>query len=80
MEQTLLPENGLLGEMRLFEASGQLPSNLRQLHQALLTIPPTTVQAERSFSSSGNLVTKLRNRMSDETVEDILFLQGHYKK
>ncbi len=58
----------------------QLPKRLGLLHQALLTVQPTSTEAERSFSTSGNLVTKLRNRLKDSTIEDIIFVGGCYEK
>ena len=33
-------------EVNLFEATGKLPESLHKLQQALLTIPPTSVEAE----------------------------------
>ncbi|GFU96374.1 transposable element Tcb1 transposase [Trichonephila clavipes] len=35
-------------------------------HEALKTIPPTLVEAERAFSAAGLLVTKLGTRLSDK--------------
>ena len=46
---------------------------------ALKTIPPTSCEAERSFSALGNVVTKRRARMGDDLVDSICFLRGHYQ-
>ena len=46
-------------EMKLLEATGKRPSQLEHLYNALLTIPPTSVEAERAFSAAGLFVTKL---------------------
>lgn len=37
-----------------------------------LGIPATSASSERAFSSTGNMVTKLRNRMSSDLLEDLL--------
>ena len=50
------------------EATGKRPSKLEQLLKALLTIPPTSVEAEQAFSAAGLFATKLRSRLSDKSV------------
>jgi len=40
-------------KMSLLEATGKRPSKLEQLYTALLTIPTTSVEAERAFSAMG---------------------------
>lgn len=40
----------------------------------VLSIPATSVPSERIFSSAGRLVNKLRNRLSSELVDNIIFL------
>ena len=49
-------------EMNLFEATRKRPTKLELLFNALLSIPPTSVEAERAFSAAGMFVTKLRAR------------------
>ena len=39
--------------MELFAKSGERPKSLEQLHAALKSVPPTSVEAERVFSVSG---------------------------
>ena len=36
------------------------------------------MEAERVFSSVGNVVTKLRTRLNDETVNALVFLKNYY--
>jgi len=55
-------------EMSLFEAAIKRLNNLEKLLQALTTINPKSVEPERAFSATGLFVTKLRNRLNDETV------------
>ena len=52
--------------------------NLEKLYQALRSIPPTSVVSEQAFSISGSFVTKKRCRMSDDTLNDLCFLQGYF--
>ena len=66
--------NILKKQMTLFEKTKELPRNLHLLQQALLTIPLTSVEAERCFSAAGPTVSKLRNRSSDEMVDRLSFL------
>ena len=47
-------------EMAIFEATGNKSKYLNLVDQALRTIPPTSVEAERAFSVAGLFITKLR--------------------
>lgn len=48
--------------------SSNLTPNLEMLKNALKTIPPTSVESERAFSSCGLFVTKIRSRLADKTI------------
>lgn len=61
--------NTLSREMTLFENGGTRGKYLEMVYQALLCIPPTSIEAERAFSAAGNLCTKLRIRLSDDTLD-----------
>ena len=41
------------------------PKYLQALYQSLAGIPPTSVESERSFSSTGLFATKIRSRLGD---------------
>jgi len=43
-------------------------NNLEKLYHALTAIKPTLMEPERPFSATGLFVTKLRNRLNDESV------------
>ena len=66
-------------EMSAYEQSGQRSENLENLYQAMLTIPPTSVESERAFSAVGLFVTKLRSSLGDSTLDALLTLRSHYK-
>ena len=57
-----------------------MPPILSKLYRALKTIPPSSIEAERAFSTCGIFATKLRNRMSDDTLSSLLFLKKYYQK
>jgi len=44
----------------------------------LLTVPPISVEAERAFSAAGIFTTKLRSRLSDNSVDTLYFLRSFY--
>ena len=67
-------------ECEVFEASGRRPANLQHLYEALLTIQPTSVEAERAFSACGLFVTKLRSRLHDSTVDALCFIRNALQK
>ena len=67
-------------EMKLLEATEKRSGKLEQLFKALLSIPPTSVEAERAFSAAGLFTTKLRSRLSDKSVNALWFLCSHYIK
>jgi hypothetical protein len=65
-------------EIQLFEATGKRTQSLELLYNALLAIKPTSTDSERAFSSAGALLTKLRSRMSDESMNAILLLKSFF--
>lgn len=71
-------EASIKAEMAVFESTGKRGRNLQQVYQYLLTVPPTSVEAERAFSAAGVLCTKLRNRLQDKTLDTLCFLRAHY--
>ena len=44
-----------------------------------LLAQPTSVASERVFSSAGNILNSLRNRLSDENVDILIFLAKNNK-
>ena len=45
-------------EMTIFESTGERPACLQKIFRAIKTLPPTSVEAERAFSSAGLFITK----------------------
>ena len=66
-------------EFRLFEATNKRLHNLGMLCNALLTIRPSSVEAERVFSSTGFFFTNFRTRLTDSHLDALVFLRSHFK-
>ena len=68
-------------EMHLYKIyPKERTSYLQLLYKALMTIKTTSVEAKRAFSAMGFSVTKLRNRMSDKSLDALITIRQHYKK
>jgi len=67
-------------EMSLWETTGAKGSLLTATYHSLLSIPPTSVESERAFSSAGYLCNKIRTRMSDKTLDSLCFLRSFFRK
>ncbi|GFT33120.1 hypothetical protein TNCV_1264811 [Trichonephila clavipes] len=66
-------------EMQLFDTT-EIPSpNIIKLCDALKTIPPTSVEAERAFFSAGLFETKLRTRLSDKKYDIVILNKVKFK-
>ncbi|GFW78453.1 hypothetical protein TNCV_1379991 [Trichonephila clavipes] len=64
-------------EIDLFEDEGFRGKYLEKVYRALLTVPPN-VDAERMFSTAGNICTKLRSRLYDSTFDALWFSRSHF--
>ena len=65
-------------EFNCFESTGEKSTRLKMLYDALITIKPTAVESERSFSNVGRFLTKFRSRLSDIHLDCLLVLRQHY--
>jgi hypothetical protein len=65
--------------MSLFEGGGLRGKNLQAVYSYLLTIPPSSVEAERAFSSAGVLCTRIRTSLSDGVLDDMLFMRSYFQ-
>lgn len=66
-------------EMGLYEDGGIRGRNLQLVYDFLLTIPPTSVEAERAFSAAGTFCTKIRSKLSDSALDELTFLRHYFK-
>lgn len=67
-------------EMQFFESNGVKGTILEYCYNSLMGLPPTSVEAERNFSVAGNIVTKLRTRISDNSLKDITMLKSYFQQ
>jgi hAT family C-terminal dimerisation region len=65
-------------EMALFSSSVTRGRCLQTVYSSLLTVPPTSVEAERAFSAAGIFSTKLRSRLGDHSIDTLCFLRAFY--
>ena len=59
----------------IFESTGERPACLQKIFRAIKTLPPTSVEAERAFSSAGLFITKIRSQLSDRSIDSLCFLR-----
>lgn len=50
------------------------------LYKYLLTLKPTSVESERTFSLAGLTCTKIRSNLSDKSLDTIVFLKSYFEK
>ena len=67
-------------EISLWETTGSRGVWLKNAYDALLSIQPTSVEAERAFSAAGYLCSKIRSRMGDKTLDTLCFLRYYFRK
>lgn len=71
--------NGLKLEITLFKKTGNKSKNLSYIYNSLLSIKPSSVECERTFSTSGYLNNALRNQMSPNTLDILVFLRYYFQ-
>ena len=67
-------------ELKIFEITLERTENVSKLHQALKTIIPTSVEAERTFSAAGLFLTKIRSRMANKNLNALATLRTHFSQ
>lgn len=67
-------------EITIFEDEGVRGSYLESVYKSLLSVPATSVESERAFSSAGQICTKIRCRLSDESLNTLCTLRAFFKK
>ena len=70
----------ILSEMKMYENNPSTrPPTLEKLYKALMTIPPTSVESERTFSTASFYGNKIRNRLDDKSLNALIFSRNFYK-
>ena len=65
----------IMAEMAVFESSKKQGRCLQKSYEYLLTIPLTSVEAERAFSAAGLLCSKIRSSLHDKSLDTLCFLR-----
>ncbi|GBM19242.1 hypothetical protein AVEN_142491-1 [Araneus ventricosus] len=72
-------EKILKKEMTANESEGVRGKYLSSIHEYLLTIKPTSVEAERAFSAAGYICSSVRSRLAVETIITVCFLRSLFQ-
>ena len=67
-------------ELTIAEQTGKIGHFLEMIYQMILTVPPTSVEAERVFSSSAFLCNKFRTRLGDITLDHLCFIRNNHNQ
>jgi hypothetical protein len=73
-------KNLIKREFNMYESTKKRTPNLERLFQALMTVKPTSTENERVFSLAANIVTKVRNRLSDNSINALIFLKAYFQR
>ncbi|KAG5682939.1 hypothetical protein PVAND_012257 [Polypedilum vanderplanki] len=65
-------------EFTLFKNTGERTENFEKLYKAILCIRPTSTDVERVFSVSNNFCTKVRSRLSDKSLNALVFFLNSF--
>ena len=60
-----------------FNSTGEKTRRLLLLEDALLSIPPTSVEPERSFSAGASICQKTNCRLNDDSFNDLCYGKAH---
>ncbi|CAG5019049.1 unnamed protein product [Parnassius apollo] len=71
-------ETSVRVEMALLDRSGPKSIHLQRVYDFLLTIPPTSVEAERVFSANRYFYNHLRCSFNDDTLDALSFLRSYF--
>ena len=79
-EQGDVESTSIKREFTAFEAYGHESLNIIRLRQMINSIRPTSTEIEGTFSIAGKFVSKLRTRLSDASVNALVFLKFWFKR
>ena len=66
-------------ELNIAEHTGKRGILLEKVYQMLLTVPPTSVESERIFSSCAYFCNRFRSRLSDRTLNTLCLIRNNKK-
>lgn len=79
-------KNEMRGSRKLFDndfkvleiPGGERSEELEKIYKCLLNIKPSSVMSERVFSVCTNVITKVRNRLMQTTLMELVYLKYYY--
>jgi hypothetical protein len=71
--------DSLRAEIQHFDNGGKRGDVLNFIYESLLSVPPTSVESERAFSSAGYICSYLRVNLSDKTLNDLCYLRSYFQ-
>ena len=69
----------LTQDFKMFEATRKRTEHLEMLFQSLMSVKPTSVESERTFSTGVVFVRKSAHGMSDATLSALVYLKKYLK-
>ena len=72
--------NWMKKDFNFYEKTTSMSKRLQSLNEALKSVKPTSVESERVFSTSGKFVAPLRNRLSDTSINALVFLKYYFQR
>ena len=66
-------------EMNVFETTGERPAKLQKLYRALITLPASSVEAERTFSAALLFLTEIRSLLADNSIDKLVSLRKYFQ-
>lgn len=70
----------ITSEMAIFESKDVRRRSLELLYNYLLSIPPASVESDRTFSAAGSLCSKVRSRFDDCWLDVLCIVRSFYKQ
>ena len=73
-------ETNIANDFAFFEKSKERPPRLNLLYHALMSIPPTSVEAERNFSAAGFFLTDRRGKLGHKMLDNLCLSRAYFLK
>lgn len=74
-----LNSNTFVEEFQVYEKNNKLRKKLELVLSWIKNIKPTSTDSERVFSVAGNVKTKIKNLLQDDTLNALVFLKHWFK-
>lgn len=72
-------EGSVMREVEIFVTHNVRGEHLEKCYKYLLTVQPSSVEAERAFSTSSIVCPSISSRLNDETLDILCFLKEHFQ-